>query len=219
LNSNKGFFDLAIKEYSNGTVSSYFHSLNIGDFVEVRGPFEKLRYYPNMKDRIGMIAGGTGITPMLQILREISEPNTRDRTLVKLLFSNHAESDIMLKEELCSLEEANPNFDIKFIVSRPSSSSWKGYTGRLNQELLHLELPPPCPGTLIYVCGPPSFMTAISGEKLPNKEQGPVSGILKDLGYDGRAAVLSNANLISLHPVLSFLRVHGVQIPESRQMI
>jgi hypothetical protein len=62
-------------------------------------------------------------------------------------------------------------------------------------------------------------MTAISGEKLPNKEQGPVSGILKDLGYDGRAAVLSNANLISLHPVLSFLRVHGVQILESRQMI
>jgi cytochrome-b5 reductase len=158
--------------------------LKIGDFVEVRGPFEKLRYTPNMKRNIGMIAGGTGITPMLQILREINESNPPDQTLVKVLFANHEESDIILKHELDALQEANPNIDVEYIVSS-SSPSWKGHVGMLDHDKLHLELPPPCPDTLIYVCGPPSMMNSISGKKLPNKDQGPVGGILKDLGYHG----------------------------------
>lgn len=185
LNSDRGFFDLAVKSYIDGAVSTYLHSLNVGDYVEIRGPFEKLRYLPNMKERIGMIAGGTGITPMLQILREICKPNSRDRTLVKLLFANHAEADIILKDTLQSLENSNPNISIKYILSEPSSPHWNGYTGRLNQEILRSELPSPCPGTLIYVCGPPPMMDTISGDKLPNKEQGPLRGLLKEIGYDG----------------------------------
>jgi cytochrome-b5 reductase len=35
--------------------------------VEVKGPFPKLAYVPNMKKNIGMLCGGTGITPMLQV--------------------------------------------------------------------------------------------------------------------------------------------------------
>lgn len=198
LNSDRGFFDLAVKSYTDGAVSSYLHSLNIGDYVEVRGPFKKLKYSPNMKERIGMIAGGSGITPMLQILREICKPNSRDRTLVKLLYANHAENDIILKNTLQSLENSNPNISIKYIVDEASSSHWDGYTGRLNQEILRLELPPPCPGTLIYVCGPPSMMDTISGDKLPNKEQGPVGGILKELGYEGES-------LSFLHSTFRFL--------------
>jgi cytochrome-b5 reductase len=190
-NSDRGFFDLAIKCYPNGAVSSYLHSLQIGDLAEIRGPFEKLRYTPNMKRHIGMVAGGSGITPMLQILREINESNPPDRTLVKLLFANHEESDIIMKEELDALQEANPNIDIQYIVNSASSPNWKGYVGRLDHDLLHLELPAPCPDTLIYVCGPPSMMNSISGNKLPNKEQGPVGGILKDLGYHGTLPTLT----------------------------
>jgi predicted ferric reductase len=39
----------------------------VGDKVEVKGPFPKIAYTANMKKKIGMIAGGTGITPMLQV--------------------------------------------------------------------------------------------------------------------------------------------------------
>jgi cytochrome-b5 reductase len=39
----------------------------VGDNVEVKGPFPKIAYTANMKKKIGMIAGGTGITPMLQV--------------------------------------------------------------------------------------------------------------------------------------------------------
>ena len=36
--------------------------------IEIKGPFPKLKYVPNMKKCIGMMCGGTGITPMLQVL-------------------------------------------------------------------------------------------------------------------------------------------------------
>jgi cytochrome-b5 reductase len=78
---SKGYFDLLIKVYPDGKMSQYFASLKPGDVVEVKGPIEKLRYSPNMKKQIGMIAGGTGITPMLQVVRAILK-NPDDNTQV-----------------------------------------------------------------------------------------------------------------------------------------
>ncbi|KZV20048.1 FAD/NAD(P)-binding oxidoreductase isoform 1 [Dorcoceras hygrometricum] len=77
----KGYFDLLIKVYPEGNMSQHFASLKPGDVVEVKGPIEKLKYSPNMKKHIGMIAGGTGITPMLQLIDAIVK-NPDDNTQV-----------------------------------------------------------------------------------------------------------------------------------------
>jgi cytochrome-b5 reductase len=77
-------------------VSSHMHALHPGDLLEVKGPVFKQRYTPNMRGRIGMIAGGTGITPMLQVITEIVQ-NPEDTTQVHLLFANNAEDDIIMK--------------------------------------------------------------------------------------------------------------------------
>lgn len=94
--NTKGYFDLVIKSYPQGNVSSYLHSLEVGDNINVKGPFAKLPYTANMKKEIGMIAGGTGITPMLQMLHEILD-NPHDQTQVTLIFANQSEEDIILK--------------------------------------------------------------------------------------------------------------------------
>jgi len=41
--------------------------MKVGEALEMKGPFPKLPYKPNMRKNIAMIAGGTGITPMLQV--------------------------------------------------------------------------------------------------------------------------------------------------------
>ncbi len=56
-----------IKKYPNGPMSTHFHELKPGDTIDIKGPLKKLQIEPNMKKKIGMIAGGTGITPMLQV--------------------------------------------------------------------------------------------------------------------------------------------------------
>ena len=85
-----------MKVYPDGITSGYLHDLNVGDSIEVKGPFVKLKYQRNMKKSIGMVAGGTGITPMLQVIQQVlTDPE--DSTKMTLIFANQTEDDILLK--------------------------------------------------------------------------------------------------------------------------
>ncbi|KAK9760701.1 hypothetical protein K7432_014993, partial [Basidiobolus ranarum] len=66
-----GHFDMIIKKYPNGPMSEHIHNMKPGDTLAVKGPFPKYTYKPNTLNHIGMIAGGTGITPMLQVIRKV----------------------------------------------------------------------------------------------------------------------------------------------------
>lgn len=177
----KGYFDLLIKVYPEGKMSQHFASLKPGDVVEVKGPIEKLRYSPNMKKHIGMIAGGTGITPMLQIIDAILK-NPDDNTQVSLLYANVSPDDILLKKKLDVLAASNPNLKIFYTVDNPTKD-WLGGKGYISKDMVVKGLPSPSDDTLILVCGPPGLMKHISGDKAKDRSQGQLTGILKELGY------------------------------------
>ncbi|CAM9740838.1 unnamed protein product [Ectocarpus sp. 6 AP-2014] len=127
-NDTKGHFDLVIKVYPEGNVSSHLFSLKVGDTVAVKGPFPKFDYSPNVKKEIGMIAGGTGITPMLQVLQELLL-NPEDKTKVTLLFANVTAADIMLKAEIDKLAAEHDNFDVVYVVSGQGGGGVDGADG------------------------------------------------------------------------------------------
>ncbi|GLT71830.1 hypothetical protein SLA2020_438230 [Shorea laevis] len=178
---SKGYFDLLIKVYPEGKMSQHFASLKPGDVVEVKGPIEKLRYTPNMKKHIGMIAGGTGITPMLQVIEAILK-NPDDKTQVSLLYANVSPDDILLKQKLDILATSHPNLKVFYTVDNPSKN-WRGGTGYISKDMVVKGLPDPSDDTLILVCGPPGMMKHISGDKAKDRSQGELTGILKELGY------------------------------------
>ena len=60
---------LDIQTYEKGNISRYLSLLKVGDKVRIRGPKGQFKYHASLTREIGMIAGGTGITPMLQIIR------------------------------------------------------------------------------------------------------------------------------------------------------
>ncbi|XP_022864232.1 NADH-cytochrome b5 reductase-like protein [Olea europaea var. sylvestris] len=146
----KGYFDLLIKVYPEGKMSQHFASLKPGDFVEVKGPIEKLRYNPNMKKHIGMIAGGSGITPMLQIIDAILK-NPDDNTQVTLLYANVSPDDILLKKKLDVLAAKHPNLKVFYTVDNPTKD-WQGGTGYISNDMVKKGLPGPGDDTLILVC-------------------------------------------------------------------
>ncbi|KAA0707706.1 NADH-cytochrome b5 reductase 3 [Triplophysa tibetana] len=109
---DKGFVDLVVKIYfknvhpkfpEGGKMSQYLESLRIGDLIDFRGPGGLLEYkgrgqFAVQADKktaaeikvertLGLIAGGTGITPMLQLIRDIMK-NPGDTTTCSLLFAN-----------------------------------------------------------------------------------------------------------------------------------
>lgn len=110
-----GYFDLIVKIYrrdvhpkfpEGGKMSQYLETLKIGDTIDVRGPAGHITYIGNgvfefadkMKKtpprrrkvtKVAMLAGGTGITPMLQVLR-----NVHTIFLKVFPFPNHQKGDI-----------------------------------------------------------------------------------------------------------------------------
>lgn len=108
-----GYVDLVVKVYfrdvhpkfpAGGKMSQYLESMQIGDKISFRGPSGRLQYLGNgtfsikklRKDppknvkakRVNMIAGGTGITPMLQLIRDILKRGDIDQTKMALVFAN-----------------------------------------------------------------------------------------------------------------------------------
>ncbi|XP_067247867.1 NADH-cytochrome b5 reductase 3 isoform X2 [Chanodichthys erythropterus] len=147
---DKGFVDLVVKIYyknvhpkfpEGGKMSQYLESLRIGDTIDFRGPSGLLVYKgkgsfaikpdkksdPVMKTakHVGMIAGGTGITPMLQIIKAIMK-DPKDETVCYLLFANQTEKDILLQDELEEVMVNHPTrFKLWYTVDRaPDEAFW-----------------------------------------------------------------------------------------------
>ncbi|KAI9287474.1 oxidoreductase NAD-binding domain-containing protein [Umbelopsis sp. AD052] len=181
----QGYVDFIVKKYPDGKMSKHFHDLKVGDELEIKGPIPKLQWEENKFNNVGLIAGGTGITPMLQIIRKVlNHSEGRDKTKITLVFANQTEEDILLKEELDKYAKAHPDqIKIHYLLDRPADK-WTGGKGFVTKEIVQQYMPGPNePNTLVAVCGPDKMVELISGAKAKDKSQGEIGGILKELGY------------------------------------
>ena len=98
----------------------------------MQGPIPKVEYKVNQWKHVSMIAGGTGITPMLQVMNEIAR-NPQDKTKVTLLFANVTEKDILCRSEIDKLCAEKPEqFKAYYILDRPPPN-WQGGAGYVTQ--------------------------------------------------------------------------------------
>lgn len=131
---DRGHFSLLIKSYPTGNISKMFANLKIGQPIKVKGPKGQFQYTPNMVRHFGMIAGGTGITPMLQVIRAIAK-NPEDKTQVDLVFANVNNEDILLKEDLDELAAENDNIRVHYVLNNPPDS-WTGGVGFVTTDMI-----------------------------------------------------------------------------------
>jgi ferredoxin-NADP reductase len=110
ISCNGKTIEFFIKKYEKGVMSSYLASLNVGDQVQCCGPFGS--YEIQDHSQVLMIAGGTGITPMLSILRYSLE-TLQLQTKFHLVLYN---KEWILENELAALrQQFGDQFECDFV--------------------------------------------------------------------------------------------------------
>uniref|UniRef100_A0A183G7K0 cytochrome-b5 reductase n=1 Tax=Heligmosomoides polygyrus TaxID=6339 RepID=A0A183G7K0_HELPZ len=128
--------------------------------------------------RISMIAGGTGITPMLQVISAILK-HPDDRTQISLLFANQSEEDILCRKELDDLASKHGDrFKVWYTVDRPPAG-WKYSTGFISDAMIKEHLYPPSEDSAVLMCGPPPMINFACTPNLDKLSYDPKNRILR----------------------------------------
>lgn len=93
---------LLVKTYAAGVVSVAIHKLVVGAIIDVRTSVPKLDWPAIVAGRygfIGMIAGGTGITPMIQIIRGVLE--SKEIKILPVYIHPYSLAHVVLLLTLC----------------------------------------------------------------------------------------------------------------------
>mmetsp|Transcript_2484 Transcript_2484/g.3657 ORF Transcript_2484/g.3657 Transcript_2484/m.3657 type:complete len:356 (+) Transcript_2484:38-1105(+) len=186
-NTQIGSFDLFLKDYGGSTLSNYLtQSLRVGDTISVsHGPFQvKIQASDFMKKTtIGMIAGGTGITPMIQAVHAIlGDPSST--TKIVLLYSAKVESELYGTKELFDswMQQYPERLKVVYTLTQApgGDGSWTGERGRISQSMIAQQFPSPQDEhIMIFLCGPTSMYATFAGPRM-DKE---LTGVLADMGY------------------------------------
>ena len=147
------------KKLSESEFSTALKALGEGNLARIDAPYGKFTFQGE-HERIGLLGGGIGITPLRSICRYCTD--MRLNTKITLLYGNRTENDIAFKEELETMQQQNKNLKAVFILNE-ANSEWRGATGRIDAEMVKKEIPD-YKETVFYTCGPPSMVEAM--EKL-----------------------------------------------------
>ncbi|TIB63268.1 hypothetical protein E3P77_03566 [Wallemia ichthyophaga] len=161
---DKGYFDLVVKTYDQGNISLFLDKLKVGQNVRIRGPKGQFKYNENLTHHIGMIAGGTGITPMLQVIRAILK-NPLDTTKVDLIYANVSIDDILMKKEIDHLvkqeqDNGKNRLRVLYCLNSPPAS-WDGGIGFVNKQMIEERFPSADKEGKVLLCGPPPMINAM----------------------------------------------------------
>ncbi len=157
--TQKGYVETAVKADEDGFVSVYMNKVaKVGDAVKVSGPYGKFYFNESMGDEIVLLGAGSGITPLIGILRYVSAKNLPTKVL--LVYSNKTPDDIVYKKDLEELSKI-PNIKIVNTITRAKEEhKWEGETGRISEEIVKKNVSD-ITKPLYYICGSPEFSHTI----------------------------------------------------------
>jgi ferredoxin-NADP reductase len=158
--ARSGYVEITPKRVNGGCVSVFLHDrVAIGMTVEATGPFGQFCLNAASDRRIVLLAAGSGITPMMAMLRYIDDLCLD--TQATLLYCVRTRRDIIFHRELEELQRRLKSFRYHVLLSQPDSE-WSGARGHISGEFVRKAVPE-MTGQVFFLCGPPPFMDAARG--------------------------------------------------------
>jgi ferredoxin-NADP reductase len=151
--------DLTVNRAPRGAVSRHTNDLlKVGSRIEAGGPVGKFTFTGAEAGSVVLIAGGVGITPLMSVMRYLTERSwTGD---IFFVYSCRTPADFVFANEIAALQRVNPKLHVAVTVGRPAGTDWKGAQGRITKELL-TQAVPDLASRRIHLCGPPPMMDAV----------------------------------------------------------
>ncbi|OOG00818.1 hypothetical protein ASPCADRAFT_202651 [Aspergillus carbonarius ITEM 5010] len=166
--NQEGTMDLLVKIYfdtptvKGGKMTMALEKLALGSIVDLKGPTGRFEYIGNGRILVSgkerhvrsfkMICGGTGITPVFQVLRAVMQ-DKQDPTSCVVLNGNRQEEDILCRSELDAYEASDSRKCKVIHTLTKAPDSWTGRRGRISEDLLK-EYAIPDGKSMVLVCGP-----------------------------------------------------------------
>ena len=148
----RAYYDITIRRVEDGFVSNVLlDGTRIGDTLEAASPAGSFHFNPlfHSPDMV-CLAGGSGITPFMSMIREIAEAGL-DRRLT-LLYGSRSEVDIIFAQELEGIAARHGNIRYVPVISDPGAGC-RHRTGFLTADLIR-EVLGDTGGRTFYLCGP-----------------------------------------------------------------
>ena len=158
--SREGEVDITIERIADGEVSPYFHDIvEVGDRVEVRGPIGGYFVWePSLGGPLLLIAGGSGVVPLMAMLRERAAKGARPSSV--LLYSSRSFDEVIYREELDSLAARDRELHLLHTLTREQPAGWTGYARRIDRPMLADAIKAAGAQPLVYICGPTLLVEA-----------------------------------------------------------
>jgi glycine betaine catabolism B len=157
--SRPGCLEITVKRDPNGgIVSNWLNDcLKVGDSLNIKGPFGKFTCAKDTSAKILFLAAGSGIVPIMSMLRWLADTNTRSD--VVLLLSFRSLYDIIYGDEIHAIAARHNNISLIITLTQEPTeySQWYGLTGRINKKMI-VDCVPDVSERSVYLCGPDAFM-------------------------------------------------------------
>lgn len=163
-------FSITVKRVPGGEVSNWlYENMSIGTELAVHGPVGQFNCIDFPAEKVLLLSGGVGITPVMSMARWFFDTNAE--VDVTFIHSARSPRDVIFTRELDHMASRIDNFSLHMIVERMENGlPWHGYRGFLDIEKLNM-IAPDFMEREIFCCGPAPYMRA-------------VKALLMDKGFD-----------------------------------
>lgn len=146
------YIDITVRSMPDGFVSKHLcEKVKAGDEFDISGPAGSFYYEPLIDSgSLVFLAGGSGITPFMSVIRELCEKNPG--LDVHLLYGNRTPDDIIFEEELAEIACQEDWFKMHMVISEPPKD-YAGHCGFLDSTTISSTVGD-ISGKTFYVCGP-----------------------------------------------------------------
>lgn len=154
--------EITVEKLDDGEISPFLlGEVTVGDILEVRGPIgDYFTWIPGGMAPLLLVAGGSGIVPLMAMLRH--RAHLGDRTRMHLLYSSRTRNHIIYREELASIAARGDGVTVTHTLTREQSDSWKGERRRIDQAMLASCGFPGKTDVRAFICGPTTLVEQVS---------------------------------------------------------